>query len=264
MITHADWIYIQNPFDTVTKTSYKKLDVIALDHLTKLKARQGDDPRIANLEQETGQKYQHFSSLYTQWQDINNVYNAATAKVDEKEKELAGEGSLMEGWDLRIQLKFRKNTTEYQKEFFPEGKDVYSKGSREGKIRALEILGEALNRYPTVSDVALEVKDYREQLQATREHQQKLEQEVQNHASKLRIARETLVKQLCYNKDMLLVINRDNRVEVLNYFQMNLIRKTGGVTSINTEVVNNELADTIIPDEKEEDLEAYLNDQEEE
>ena len=223
--THSDWIYIQNPFDSPTQRSYKLLDTISKDHVAKLLARASDDPRIADLHQSSERKYRDFVNQQTLWALVNNQYNQATSRLELLLSEFSGDASKMENWAIRVQIKYNKTSIEYQRVFFPEGRSSFSKAGRDELIRKLRLLNDSLAGYADLADVYGETRSFLQELETARNQQQVLEQNVRNEASKLRLLRETLVEQLGYNKDMLSVVYRGRKEEVINFYPLELIRR---------------------------------------
>lgn len=249
MQAHSDWIHIQNPFTNILDRSYQKTEIFTLDHIAKLTARRNDEIRLETLIAETQYKYNSFSGSYTAWRQTNKNYNAATARVEEKLALLANEGGLIEEWDLRIQLVFRKNTVEYQKELFPQGRKPFKRGAKDLRIRAVSDLAQVLTQFSDLDEVQKQVHDYHLEISQLRHEQQQLEQQVKHSASLLRKAKSNLIQQLGYNKDMLLVIFRYERLQVLDFFAIDMVRKrqkTKG-NSVETEGASEE-ASTTSPD----------------
>jgi len=230
MRKHLNWQYLSNQFDAVTKNSYPKLDVLAKDHLTKLDNRRSSNQQVDQLYLGFQQAYQIFSAAYNAWQNSEDVYNSLTAQLDALLEQLSSEK--LEDWRLEIQRFYRRHTIEYKRLFFNGGTDAFHRGKKDLRIRRVKRLAQSLATDSNFGTLHAEVMQFYNDLEAARTAQQKQEQEVQHLATQLRGARERVVKLMHRNLGMLLYVHWENLEDVLNYFQMDLIRNTTSSNSI--------------------------------
>src|SRR6185436_17702936 len=104
------WLYTMIPFDTATKNSFRKMNVIASDHHAKLAAYQ-NKTGITALYTFFHPLYLKFSHDYSKWLTLRRAYNHATQGFTELLNQLSGE--LAERWDSMVIVEYPSKSKDY-------------------------------------------------------------------------------------------------------------------------------------------------------
>jgi hypothetical protein len=225
----SDWIHLINPFDVATKGSRRKMLILITDHNSRLQG--GSANAVINtLFVRTAPVKLDFSNKFSTWSVANGQWKGETNRVNAGLKELSGE--LIEDWDIRIQMVYKRDTPNYQA-ILPNNRIPFQNGGMDEKIGAVHTLGEALDAYP--GDPALvtlkgEVDAFYTDLLAKRNVQQQKEQAVKNASDALQASRFACAVTMFRNRGILIDTYPTEPGMVTNYFQMDLIRETGDST----------------------------------
>lgn len=172
--THSDWSSIQNQFYNATKDSYKKFNVLSTDHLSKLKNGMAVYPICTSLYNRYEPLHTAFTKTINEWQNANNFYQGATAKVDTVQDDLSKQIGI---WDVKIMNVYYMDTPEYIT-LLPNGRAPFQTGGREQRIAAVETLATALANYPLLANVQQIVDAFAIDYKKKRDEQQQLEQSI--------------------------------------------------------------------------------------
>ncbi len=214
---HENWGIFKNPF--LNNTSYKSFYIATADHESKLKNAK-DEELIFPFWERYSPLHEKFVNAYTKWEDAKSELKGATMRVDKKQDEL---NRAIGMWDVKIQTVFFHDTPEYQT-ILPYKRNPFQKGGRETRLAALNRLKEALNRYPSLTTVAIEVNTFYQSFLALRDQQQQLNRQLHDASEELRQTREKAADMMYRNLlGLLSVLGVDYKVA--GFFDIGLVRK---------------------------------------
>lgn len=228
-LANQDWYVLRNPFDRPTNNSYTMLDILATDHLSKLRRKHKTNEAINALYEETHPKVERFLELFRGIKSDVDAYRDATAAVTAHFAKLfTPPHSIMDNWEARLLVDYPRHSAEYKNKLFPHGRTKFRQGGHEQRARELErfvLSFEGLSDLtPPMKDLLVDVKAFVAELVRLRDAQQQIEGNLAENRHELAMYREVLLEQMNFNKDSLLVIHRTKRQLILTYFQMDLLR----------------------------------------
>jgi hypothetical protein len=191
-MANATWSYLQNPFDNVTKSSYKNMYLMATDHFDKLLANKTD--ATINELYEFGKPF--FDAFITQYRKSgtdDNVYKMYTKQFEDLLLELSG--TLARRWDVQIQTQFDIDTSAYMG-LMPNGRRPFQSGPYDLRINAVKALSDMLLLYPVLSDLQKEVNDFHTAILEARTKQQGIENLGQTNTSDIENSRLALAQAM--------------------------------------------------------------------
>ncbi|MFN0204652.1 MAG: hypothetical protein ACKVTZ_24265 [Bacteroidia bacterium] len=164
----SNWSYLSNPFDNVTKRSFKKMLIIATDHNDKLFSRISD-PDINNLYVQYQPLFLAFKDAYDRIGTSASAYRASTIVVENLFTQLMS--TKVKQWDIWVQNVFFDDTPEYAL-LFPERRGAFQSGAYDLRISAIRKLRDGLANYPALSNVYNDVVAFLGQIETARSIQQ--------------------------------------------------------------------------------------------
>lgn len=196
----STWYYVRNPFDNVTKNSYKRMVLLSRDTHDKLLQR-SSDPDILPLYNTYLPKYQAFNQTYTQLQSNWGMYQAATLRTENLFLELSRKSKR---WEAMVMVQYDDRSAEYLS-LFPNNKIPFQSGAYDMRLEALSTLELSLGNYADLSAVLAEVTLFRADIEAARTKQQGYEQndsqlrlDLEHQRADLAIALQRLLGGLLY------------------------------------------------------------------
>lgn len=183
------WSALRNPFENVTRHSFKIMNLIATDHHDKLKAAAAQDAGLFPLYREYEPTYAQFQEVFTSATTNITKYRASTRKVETLFDEITS--TKARHWDVTIQYHYPSETLDYMG-IMPDGKEPFQKGGYEMRIKELKSLSERLDDYPILAATRAEIDRYVSDLIAARTRQQGLELLKKQLSGKLEAARREL------------------------------------------------------------------------
>ena len=226
------WSYLQNPFDNVTKHSFKKMNILATDHHDKL-ANHLNDNFIADL------YHQHFLDAYTKFKDayaasIANVasYRGRTQMIEKLIAQLSNEK--IKQWDIWIQNVYLEGTPEYSI-LMNQGRKPYQSGSYEARIMAVKVLSNLLKDFPLLNNVLTDVNNFYDTILKARSLQQGKENDEQILSMQLEEARKELAKAMQVVFAGLMFHYHQNIAFVETFYELKYLRATPSNSNANNE-----------------------------
>lgn len=225
-MTKSNWHYSNNSFESATNGSAKKLDIIAVDHLSKLRA-ESINPLIAPIAAETEAPVLDFTIAYAELKSASGVYKGYTQAFEQKITELTSEKIKL--WDIKIQNVHIEGTFEYTI-LLPNGRGPFQKGAYEVRIAEILALGSRLTAYTGLATLRTEVLAFHTEILGVRDTQQQKEGLVNAKSSILKLAAKRLTDQLYKNVGNLIVINFENPTQIERFYDLELIRSNSSST----------------------------------
>ncbi len=218
------WQFARNTFQSVTATSYKLMNIILSDHLTRLGAISGDADFTTMVARTTPVKAT-WDAAYNAWLSSKGTYKGRTELWEAK---LADLSSLrIKQWDIAIQGVYLEGTGEYTM-LLPNGRKPFQSGAydlRLAQVKALETRLLAVTpAVPALITLAATVGTYHTEMKTVRDAQQTAEQTVDNNAALLEIERLAAATMMFKNLGRLMEKYADTPVRVEDFYDMNYIR----------------------------------------
>lgn len=226
--SNQDWQYLNNQIANALADSYGDTNVFATDHLSKLKNLSGDTT-INQLIARTEPAYLDFYAKYSNWQQNTALWKGATNKIDTLLDDLLK--SKLPRWEVLVQVFFMPDSEEYIT-LFPQGRTAFRETGKDGKIMLLSTLTQTMALYPDLATLEVDVVAYLQLLTQQRDRQQQREQAVRDASAQLRNAQNALFEVMYRNLGSLMNKFGSNSSDILNLFDVSLIRTTGKKTSV--------------------------------
>lgn len=223
------WKYIENQFEVATRESFKKMHAILVDHLANLEA--SALPAVTALVART-------LAMFTAWKDAFNAWKTKTAtyadstralmiQLESLTRQVGEEATVLGGWENKIAGKYPPGSSKY-KAIFPHGRSGVTEGTLDERVAALVQLGEQVAAAGGLDTVAADIAAFADATETLRETQQGNE----GHANAARLALEPLrleASRVLYgNLGVLMDIYQQNPAAIAGFFELTLLRDTGG------------------------------------
>ena len=177
---HQQWSFLNNPFLSATRKSYKKAFELAQFTDAALLARVAD-AFFAALYATFHPLFLTLQSAYTNWLSQGGLQEGSTFTLDQLLTQLGfgdadlGISSKINDWDLAVQMvgpSFRKKTPNYLS-IFPDGHAPFQTGDKDIRIAAVQSLSTTLGTFPALAAIKTgEVDPFLSNLQQARTLQQ--------------------------------------------------------------------------------------------
>ncbi len=222
-MSDTSWHYLSNQFETATRGSFKRTNILNNDHLSKLNS-EAADPDMAALSARTAPLSAAFSAAYSNYIMINGTYKGHTQLVDNLLLELSSQK--IKQWDIQVQVQHLEGTPTYMM-ILPNRRGPFQEGTKDDRLSAVEALAEALLAYPALAATQADVDSFATQLRTARDNQQQKEQLAAMASDQLEVARKALCTMMYGNLGVLMDKYRDTPDMIENFWQLDLIRRTG-------------------------------------
>ncbi|MEQ1840536.1 MAG: hypothetical protein ABL994_09005 [Verrucomicrobiales bacterium] len=223
------WQFARNTFQSVTATSYKLMNIILSDHLTRLGASIGDADFVEMLARTTPVKAA-WDAAYTAWLSSKGIYKGRTELWEAKLTDLST--LRIKQWDIAIQGVFLEGTGDYTM-LLPNARGPFQKGAYDLRLAQVKSLQERLlavtPAVPALTTLAATVGTYHTEMKTLRDTQQTAEQSVDNSAALLEIERLAAATMMYKNLGRLMEKFADTPVRVEDFYDMNYIRDGAAV-----------------------------------
>lgn len=222
-MSDTTWHYVNNQFESATRGSFKRTNILNNDHMSKLSS-EGADPDIAALVARTLPLSTTFSSRYSSQISAEASYKGHTALVDNLLRELSSEK--IKQWDIQIQGQYLEGTPTYMM-ILPNRRQPFQEFAKDQRLSEVEALAERLLDYPALSATQTDVDNFATLLRTARDNQQQKEQLNAMAFDQLEVARKALCTMMYGNLGVLMDKYRDTPDMIENFWQLDLIRRTG-------------------------------------
>lgn len=230
-MAQTSWYYLRNPFDAVTKSSFKRMLIMATDHHDKLLVESANDPQIASLYQLFQPAYQAFKQAYNETFQKDAFYQGNTQIVESLFAELSS--TKIRQWDIWIQNVYLDNTPQYLM-LLPSGRNPFQKGSYEARINAVVALEANLGSFSNLANVLADVNTFRLQLEQARTTQQGMEKGAANAVKAVEDRRLELAQIMQGVFGGLILRYYTNLAQVETFYELKYLRSSAGNDNNNT------------------------------
>lgn len=217
------WKYLENQFEVATATSFKLMNIINADHLSRLKAEAGD-PVIDNLVSRTIPPHDNYKNNYTAWISSRAIYKGATSTVEGLLDTLSS--LKIKQWDIQIQNEFLEGTPEYVA-ILPNRRKPFQSGGIDTRIAQVKALGKRLDSYPALNDTMDDVNEFYEIINIARDTQQQKEGQIETASDMLETSRLAIAWMMYRNLGILMDKFGDDVEQIRNFWEIGLFRNTG-------------------------------------
>ena len=149
------WIFIQNPFMTVTSGNYSLSVIISTYTDSALNAAKAD-ATILSLYNAYHPLHLALTSAYNDWLTQEGIQKGSTLNLTQL---LAQSTDKINDWDLAVQIQFRKDTPQY-KTIFPNGHAPFNTGAQTNRIAAVKALSNHLIGIAALATTKIAVDAY--------------------------------------------------------------------------------------------------------
>lgn len=217
-------LHSNNFFDSATKSSDKKLNILATDFNDKLAADNSVPALVQVYTTMFKPAYDAFQTAYSAQLTADNRYKNRTENVEnflENLRKNAGE------WSFQVEATpggaFRRGTLNYNA-IFPNGFAPLQLGAYEGRIRALKSIIDIAGGYPDLVAVTADMATFYQNIVAARSEQQGYEFGVATARVNLDTARTNLATAMFRMYAFLTYTFAPDMDKVESYFDVSMVR----------------------------------------
>ncbi len=218
-----DWKFVENQFDTITRHSRKRMNAIALDHLTRLGSIKGN-LHVSALYTRTQPLVVTWSEHYGLWVNTKAVYDGAGQQVESRLEELSAIKA--EKWDAAVASAYPQQVSKYY-HVFPSGRMPLLVGAVEDRIAELRALAERVKSLGDLDSLAREIDMYAADLEGLHIVQRRLEEEVVSARNALEPHRISLATMLYRNLGALMAIYAEDPSQIGVFYDFQLLQTPG-------------------------------------
>jgi hypothetical protein len=213
--------YFQNPFLSVTNSSYKRMLLMARDHRDKLMEYASTDQQLQPILERVSGSFTEFESAYRKVSGSAGVYKGYTSIMESLLEELSSKK--IKQWDIRIQNVFIEGDPKHTM-LLPKRRTPFQSGAYEMRIHAVSTLSEIIKKFPELADVSADIDEFYGRLNQARTDQQRLEALDQSSRLNVEKAREKLATEMHRAMSFLLFKHYNNTAEVSRYYEMKYLQ----------------------------------------
>lgn len=232
------WSYLQNVFDNVSKSNFKRMFIMATDHMDKLRQKGLTDPVVQNLVLFLLPFFNDFTQKYRQSRGNDNLYRMGTMRMENLLTELSGKK--IRNWDVAIQAVFDIDQPEYLA-LLPNHRSPFQRDPYDIRINEVKILADNLALYPALATLKTEVEAYYNTMLTTRSEQQGYESNVLDNSDDLEISRVKLAQAMHGVFGALIMHHFQDVQRVESYYELKYLRVTAANNSDDEPVASEEL-----------------------
>lgn len=222
-MNQISWFYLQNPFDNVTKNSFKRMLIMATDHHDKLLNASVNSAQLQAIYQQFLPAFQTFKQTYMQTFAAGAVYQGNTQMVETLFAELSSKK--IKQWDIQIQNVFLDDTPQY-KMLLPTNRIPFQSGTYEGRTQAVQVLETNLAMFPQLSAVMTDVSDFRQKIEQARTIQQGYEKQNDDLVKLVEQHRTELAQMMHFVFGSLIAIYYQQPWQVETFYELKYLRTT--------------------------------------
>lgn len=223
----TNWAYLRNPFENVTRKSFRLMQLLAKDHCDKLNSNV-NDPDIATLYSIVNTAYQAFMQAFNDVQLNYATYRSKTMITENLLSELSSKKARQ--WDIMVQSVYLDNTPEYI-DIMPNGRGAFQKGTYEERINAISIFFQKLAAYPNLALLQNDVDSFFQLISAARTSQQGLEYIDSQLRKNVETKRQELAIAMHKSFAFLLFKYGDTPDKVESYFELQYLKANNNTNS---------------------------------
>ncbi len=218
-----EWIFGINTFEVQTRSSFKKMLSLTLDHYGKL-ARAADlSPNFVPLRDDYKPLHDAFQNIYSSWKGAEGSHEGSTLDI---EGLLAQLNTEIKKWEGTVRYVFPEDTPN-ERSIFPNKRVPFQSGTYEQRISAVKTLTEKLATFtaqPLLLTLSTAVLSFYNTIEAVRLSQTGDEISISQQSSFLENQRITCAIGMYGNLGRIMYLFRQNPVDVEKFWDMSLLR----------------------------------------
>ena len=217
--------YFNNPFDAVTRNSYKRMNLLATDHRDKLlRVAVAGTPFAMLYNDHLKAPYEAFVAANVKVIGLVGRYARRTRQMEQALTALRSDK--IELWDIQVQIVYRRGTPEYN-QLFPDLRTPFQTGAYDSRILMLLALSNSLGDFPALAAVKADVDAFTSSLQQIRTEQQGYEGELSESRTTLEETRKALAIAMHQVFSYLMFMYAQNTDKVADFYELKYLRSTG-------------------------------------
>lgn len=224
-------LHSNNFFESATKNSDKKLNILGTDFNDKLAADNSIPSLVLAYNSMFKPAFDAFQAAYGEQLNADNRYKNRTENVENYLDVLRKNA---DEWSFKVEATpggaYRRGTLNYNA-IFPNGYAPLQTGPYEGRIRALKSMVDISSGYPALVDVTTEMAAFYQTILAARSEQQAFEFNVATARVNLDTARANFTTAMFRMYGFLTYTFGPDMDKVESYFDVSMIRATSRNTS---------------------------------
>lgn len=225
------WRFLLNIFDSVSKTNFKKMLLVIIDHLSKLEILKSD-PDIEALFIRTSPVCAAYEKAYSDWTAAKGNWEGETRRFKEKMAELLTEK--LKIWDAKVSNVFLEGSADYTR-IFPKGRAAFRYGAYDKRINNIDALATALSNYPSLATLQTEVDAFYKAIKGIRNVQKHNKELAKAASDSLEQARKIAANMLYANLGILMDKYNSEPLLIEKYFDLSLLRTTSNGNGVTPE-----------------------------
>lgn len=229
--TKGKLLHSNNFFDSATKNSDKRLNILVTDFNDRLFADVSTPALTAAYNAAFKPAYTAFQTAYGAMLNAENRYKNRTENTENQLEQLRKNA---DEWSFKVESTpggaFRRGTLNYNA-IFPNGYAPLQSGPYEGRIRALKSMVDIATQYSDLVDVTTDMNSFHQMLLAARSEQQGYEFGVATARVNLDTARANMVTGMFRLYAFLTYTFAPNMDKVESYFDVSMVRSSSRSTN---------------------------------
>jgi len=220
-----NWIYANNTFEVQTRTSFKKMLTLTLDHIAKLSGTAETNPAFVPIRDGYAPLHDAFTAAYAAWKGSEGTHEGSTLNVEDLFLQLNTE---LRTWEARVRVVFPEDSPN-ERSIFPNKRIPFQSGTYEQRISAVKTLYEKLATFigePSLIALSTTVNNFYDTIQSARFVQSTNEVGISSRSAALEAARLACAVGMYGNLGQIMYLFRENPVEIEQYWDLSLLRNT--------------------------------------
>jgi len=213
------WLFSRNTFQLIAERSMKRYYKFVNFFIEALKFEQSN-AKIAEIITNLTPFINHFNDAYALNKSQTGIRMGDTGKQSELFIKLQKEK--MPDWYRRIAVVFPPKTSEFIK-ILPQGSDPINHSSFDERLVYLNNIIGMLNNYPVLEPIAIEMKQFKTEVENARKDKQQSSSGVKLTSDDLKIKAGTLASEIYGALGLLMYIHRNNPSNISKYFDLSLM-----------------------------------------
>jgi hypothetical protein len=220
LMSKRNWLYLNNPFLTVTEGNYRLAYELSTFHQNALQAN-STDAFISTIRSAYEPLHSTLTEAYNTWKTQVGQKAGKTLSISQL---LDQTKSKLDVWEPAIMVLYPKTTPEYRA-ILPQGRKPFTNGAKDSRIAAFASLEKSLQGIAVLETTRNSVLDFWQQLHSAHNEQQGSVAQTDQHSLDVEAARVAAMTQLFANFNKLLGEHPANPELVATYIDVQSMRR---------------------------------------
>lgn len=214
-----NWNILGNMFEVKTRRSFKKAFLFSQRHYNKLYAL-SDDPYVADVFSTFQPVFDSFHNAFTQWNVLLGLHKGAVQDLNET---LLTINPKLKQWEGKIFSHYSEGT-EQAEAIFPRKRTPFYKGNYIVRTQAVAVLALALQNYPALAAVRVDVESFYALLDGKLQKRLEMRGAVKQQSTTLEQQRKIICTEMNGNLGLLMYHYRERPRMLKVLFDMGVIK----------------------------------------